>query len=281
MKNRSFSEILLIHGRSQEGKEPGELKNAWLKALEEGLSLNGLKLTGDVQFRFPYYGDALKSFTEEKSMYPERERSCEAEILLEIAKELLDEKTWIELSSACKSLDLFSDENFQKLLKLLERNSEVSAAFLRLFAKDVAIYLSRESAREKVEGIVVEELNADTKIVIGHSLGSVIGYEALTKADCGSNNISLFVTLGSPLGLSSVNMYLSKPLRIPKTVEKWFNAFDERDFIALNKLDKSHFPPEEGIINYEGVRNGEPNHHGVKGYLKDPVVASGIFKAIG
>lgn len=281
MRNKGISEVVLIHGRSQEGKDPEELKEVWVKSLKEGLRLKGLKIPEGVRFRFPYYGDALKSCTEEKLMRSEREMTCEAGIMLEIAKGLLDEKTWNELFFASKSLDLFSDENFQKLLKLLERNSELSAACLRYFVRDAAVYLSRKSVREKIDNMVIKELASGTKIIIGHSLGSVIGYEVLTKADGGIKSISLFMTLGSPLGLSSVNMYLSKPLRIPETVEKWFNAFDERDFIALNKLDKSHFPPEEGIINYGGVKNEESNHHGVEGYLKDPVVASSIFKAIG
>ena len=51
--------ILLIHGRAQGGKDADELKDLWIRTLEEGLDAAGVSLPDGVTFDFPYYGDAL------------------------------------------------------------------------------------------------------------------------------------------------------------------------------------------------------------------------------
>jgi hypothetical protein len=53
-------ELVLVHGRSQQHKDPVNLKKAWLDALAEGLAKIGLTLpVAEESVRFPYYGDTL------------------------------------------------------------------------------------------------------------------------------------------------------------------------------------------------------------------------------
>jgi hypothetical protein len=54
--------LLLVHGRSQGGKDPTTLKAQWLEALTKGLSKSGLQMPPDVQVDFPFYGDRLDEF---------------------------------------------------------------------------------------------------------------------------------------------------------------------------------------------------------------------------
>jgi hypothetical protein len=88
------------------------------------------------------------------------------------------------------------------------------------------------------------------------------------------------VTLGSPLGLRTVKLRIERPLQSPPVVEHWFNAFDERDVVALHPLDESNFDVAPPIENRSRVRNPTENHHGIEGYLGDPVVAARILELL-
>src|SRR5690606_4668067 len=53
-------QLVFVHGRAQENKDAGALKEEWIQALEEGLARSGLALPLDRdRIRFPYYGDTL------------------------------------------------------------------------------------------------------------------------------------------------------------------------------------------------------------------------------
>jgi hypothetical protein len=87
------------------------------------------------------------------------------------------------------------------------------------------------------------------------------------------------MTLGSPLAVGPIRRTFA-PLRHPENVVSWYNAFDERDAVALHPLDSVTFPVSPQIQNYRGVRNRTENAHGITGYLDDPVVAKRLYDAL-
>ncbi len=57
--------LVLVHGRSQQGKDPVALKQTWLDSLHKGLDAAGLTLDlPDEKVRFPYYGNVLARLVE-------------------------------------------------------------------------------------------------------------------------------------------------------------------------------------------------------------------------
>ena len=114
---------------------------------------------------------------------------------------------------------------------------------------------------------------------MGHSLGSVVAYDVL-RIDPRSLQVPLYVTVGSPLGVRAIRDQF-KPLRSPSAVQAWYNAFDERDVVALYALDATNFPVLPAIVNYGWVVNSTSNRHGVSGYLDDANVAGRILDALG
>ena len=88
------------------------------------------------------------------------------------------------------------------------------------------------------------------------------------------------MTVGSPLGLDAIKKRLSTPLRMPAKVQKWFNASDVRDVVALYPLDAAHFAIKPGIIKKRDTNNHTSNRHGIAGYLADPTVAQWIFDGL-
>jgi hypothetical protein len=59
-------------------------------------------------------------------------------------------------------------------------------------------------------------------------------------------------------------------------VGHWFNAYDDRDVVALLPLDGQTFNVTPPIENKGDVRNFTDNRHGIEGYLVDPVVAQQV-----
>src|ERR1700733_7640881 len=54
------TQLIFIHGRSQEFKNAQELKDGWVSALSNGLEKQQLTLSlSPEDIRFPYYGQAL------------------------------------------------------------------------------------------------------------------------------------------------------------------------------------------------------------------------------
>ena len=87
--------------------------------------------------------------------------------------------------------------------------------------------------------------------------------------------------MGSPLGLKSIQTLMKTPLRMPECVKNgWFNAFDKRDVVALNPLDKAHFNVQPPIENKNDVENNSENRHNISGYLDDAVVAKQIYDGL-
>ena len=92
-------------------------------------------------------------------------------------------------------------------------------------------------------------------------------------------DVPLFVTLGSPLGVKAIKSAV-KPIAHPACADKWFNAMDERDVVALYPLDEDRFDVNPSIENKTDIDNPTSNRHGISGYLADAEVAAKIYSAL-
>jgi pimeloyl-ACP methyl ester carboxylesterase len=95
----------------------------------------------------------------------------------------------------------------------------------------VTHYFSDEGIRVAAQQSVLDLIGPETKIVIGHSLGSVVAYETVQRLD---RRIPLLITLGSPLGLDTLIYPKLKPQPpvFPSNVARWVNVADRDDYIA-------------------------------------------------
>ncbi|MGA4988522.1 hypothetical protein [Nonomuraea bangladeshensis] len=113
-----------------------------------------------------------------------------------------------------------------------------STAFAELFAPEVAAYLTDAARRERCRQAVAETVRRNRpKVVIAHSLGSVVAYETLwANPDL---RIELLITLGSPLGMRNVVFERLLPAPIngrgerPPGVARWVNIADKDDIAAI------------------------------------------------
>ena len=139
--------------------------------------------------------------------------------------------------------------------------------------------------------------DGDRVLVIGHSLGSVIIYDALWELTHLENNpgkIDLLLTVGSPLGMRFVQQRLlgfgsAGPASFPGNVRRWVNVAAEGDLTALDPIVHDDFQAmvaqglaesiedrHSGVFNY--FRNEEGlNAHRSYGYMVEQHVARAIL----
>jgi hypothetical protein len=92
--------------------------------------------------------------------------------------------------------------------------------------------------------------------------------------------VPLLVTVGSPLGMKSVQTRLNPPRVRPGMPDAWLNARDPDDVVALFPLDGTHFPVNPEVENKSDIDNTTDNQHGIDGYLDDSVVAARIYDSV-
>jgi hypothetical protein len=286
--------LVFVHGRSQEYKDPESLKTGWIKALREGLEDAGVKLELDeTRIRFPFYGDRLVALMGE---HPENapdvvikgagdategQRQFAESVIKDVADGLgITDNQISEFDQS--DLQEKGFLNWRWTLATMKAISSVGAGSLAisLFTNDVYRYLFSTGVRDGIESGVLKSIRRkEPTVVVSHSLGTVVAYNLLKREGVGREwNILTHITLGSPLAIPTIKRSLS-PVSFPNCVGKWLNARDPRDMVALYPLAPPKFPVEP-ITNNNAVSNNTDNRHGIDGYLRDPTVAKWIYDAL-
>ncbi|MFS4093029.1 hypothetical protein [Streptomyces sp. AF1A] len=138
-------------------------------------------------------------------------------------------------------------------------NEALLRPFVATFFWEVAAYLrpgvneARTAARHHVARTIRQER---PRVVVAHSLGSVVAYEALwTTPDV---PIDLLLTLGSPLGMPRIVFDRLTPSagargRRPPNVRRWVNIADPGDVVAVPRPLTAHFDLDQDIETAIGL----------------------------
>ncbi|GAA3969638.1 lipase family protein [Hymenobacter antarcticus] len=282
--------LVLIHGRAQEGKNPELLRKEWVDALHYGCARADVQLPPKTTIEFPYYGDLLADLVKQVEAPLSRdvtakgdlgegdESSLRGEILTEIAQNagVTAKDVQLELGGAAIARGPGEWEWVQAMARALDKVPGLNGRFIDLFTRDAFVYLSYSNVRKQINDFVAAAIGQEPCVVLGHSLGSAVAYNVLSAPWPAQPAFPQLITVGSPLGLRAFKARLKKPLASPPCVRNWFNAYDDRDIVALNPLDKTNFGITPAVDNYNKVINFTDNRHGIAGYLADPEVARKI-----
>ena len=161
---------------------------------------------------------------------------------------------------------------------------------------DTAPYFGNQDNIANVVRNIVKRLicdaagNEERVLLIGHSMGSVIAYEALwqlTHVDKQPCGVDLFLTIGSPLGMHYVQKRLlgfdQEQNTYPHGITSWENVSAVGDLISLDETMQDDFSQMvaqgaiQSIRDHCGVYNWYRNDDGLNvhrsyGYLVNPVV---------
>ncbi|MER5730349.1 hypothetical protein ABT084_18780 [Streptomyces sp. NPDC002138] len=156
--------------------------------------------------------------------------------------------------------------------QLTERLSRLVVALVH----DLDAYTSRPGRRRAVCEAVAHVIRTERpRVLIAHSLGSVVAYETLHAHP--DLEVEVLVTVGSPLGLPTVTRRLEPEPREgrgtrPKGIRRWMNIADKGDFVAIPPCLGDAFP----VDVHETVDIGLLDPHTLGSYLANGVLAAGI-----
>jgi hypothetical protein len=301
--------IVGIHGLANK-PEREELADWWEQSIREGLAKNSSIQSPQLSFTMVYWADLLYRCTQHHDKDWDFDGLYSDQVYREAEPGALKryEGGWLEgvlatiLGIGGAGLDA---------LRRLRPMGELDAWVLgkRKEVRDLGLYYDeirrirdRAGQMRQARQILMDELKnallplAGQRImVIAHSMGSIIAYDALRNI--GRENPSFavahFVTIGSPLGLPSVKdhvyeerkRYAEVPVRTPTVVtERWVNYADRDDPVALDKRLRDDYRPndrgvrveDELILNDYTSPNGERNPHKSYGYLRTPELSEHI-----
>lgn len=298
-----MSKVVLIHGIAQEQKSAPKLLKEWLPDLRGGLENAGCTqlsrdiADGDVSVDMVFYGSL---FLRSGSMGAGGEDLPEEAAT--IAERLADE--WLTRAETRSQDDGVRRDATEARKELVQAGGEgqgimssvrsVTAALARVswFAKptfavaealvwralrQVSLYLSNTNGvRDQTQEIVTRSVEKETVVIVGHSLGSVVAYEACHRLD---HNLPLLVTLGSPLGLDTIvfDRLVPKPPGYPNQLQHWVNAADPDDLVAADPALGGRFGQSVKDIP---VDNGAQPHSAAH-YLSKSEVGREIGAALG
>jgi hypothetical protein len=110
-------------------------------------------------------------------------------------------------------------------------------------------------------------------LIIGHSLGSVIVYDALwelSRYEAHTGKVD-FLSIGSPLGLKFVQSKLqgrqySEKNKYPSNIRRWINLSSVGDTTAVDKHFNDDFAD---MLKYGLVESIEDHHEGIYNFYRD------------
>ena len=291
--------IVGIHGIAHTHLTSPEIEREWLPAIQGGLEEAGFPRIAEEDFAIAAYGalfrpsgtraGSLLKLTAE-DVKDEWEESLLTEWWREAAR--LSEVNRSRHDPLGEDLTIQSPDfegrgrtpqTVQRALRQLTKSkyfSQLGGERAVLFLlKQVRAYLHDLEIKQAIQKRLVEKVTADTRVIIGHSLGSVVAYECVCAHP--EWNVQTLVTLGSPLGMSPIIFNALTPSpesgkgMYPK-VKRWVNVADQGDIVALEK----ELAPKFGLVVDRLVHNGWESHSATR-YLNAKetghAIAIGLF----
>ena len=291
--------IVGIHGIAHTHLTSPEIEREWLPAIQGGLEEAGFPRIVEEDFAIAAYGALFRPSGTRAGSLPK----LTAEDVKDEWEESLLTEWWREaarLSEVNRSRhdplgeDLTiqgpdfegrgrTPQTVQRALRQLTKSkyfSQLGGERAVLFLlKQVREYLHDLEMKQAIQKRLVEKVTLDTRVIIGHSLGSVVAYECVCAHP--EWNVQTLITLGSPLGMSPIIFNaLTPPPQSGKgmypKVKRWVNVADQGDIVALEK----ELAPKFGLVVDRLVHNGWESHSAMR-YLNAKetghAIATGLF----
>jgi pimeloyl-ACP methyl ester carboxylesterase len=289
--------VVGVHGIGQQFKGPEVLASAWGPPLRDGVGQHGVRLEPE-DLVCAFYGGVFRPPGEHKSSEPPYRStdltSDEAELLLALWEGAAEAEPDRVISPDVEDTKAPTPKTVQAALAALSQSRFLAGIAERAFIgslKQVRGYLRDDGAidgrggtiRDRAQRAIAAVVTPDTRVLVGHSLGSVVAYEALHRfADEPAwAGVRTFVTLGSPLGIRNLIFDRLRPApdgdrgRWPERIQRWINVSDGGDVVALEKRLAPRFGDVEDIRIHNGAKA-----HDVSPYLTAPETGGAIAAAL-
>lgn len=239
--------VVLVHGAFNELWGPNELRARWVPALRDGLWHHGVDLA-DADVDICFYGDLFRA-----------RPGIDDDQALDAARRLVGEQ-------------MGSTFDGPVLAKL---DAEIAQGFLDRTIDLVARLVAEPGLHDGVLDRLGSVVGADTRVVVAHSLGTIVANRAL----CAHPEwpVRTFVTLGSPLGSPLIGAMPGGTVAWPGGIERWVNIAAVGDRAAdPARLSEVIDPRIEDHLVSNGRRAHDPEP-----YLNADVTGAAIASALG
>lgn len=268
-----MSTIVCVHGIGQQVEGEDVLLNDWIPALRDGVRRAGGEPPDPEVVSMAFYGDLFrKKGTKSRGVPPYDETDVTDEW-----EQALLEAWWTEAARVEDDVPGPDDETKLRTPRLVQRAlnalshsrffADVALKFFIADLKQVHAYLHDNDVRDRVQQLVTQAVTEETRVMVAHSLGSIVAYEAL----CAHPEwpVRTLVTLGSPLGIH--NLIFERLLPPPENgvgawpggIADWTNVADGGDIVALVK----ELRPSFGDRVYDCVVHNGAHAHNATSYL--------------
>jgi pimeloyl-ACP methyl ester carboxylesterase len=192
----------MIHGAFNELWGPHELKSRWLPALQDGLWHHGQAIDSD-DVGVCFYGDLFR---------------------LDLAT--LDVDEWKKSRAGAEdTIAAFAGDGG------LEALSQAAGAATYERTIDLVTIMSNDATvRAAAQQRLLDQIAPDTRVVVAHSLGTIISYNTLRQHP--EVELDTLITLGSPLGSGFFAPAEDGSDPWPGSVKRWVNVTAPTDLIA-------------------------------------------------
>ncbi|MFF7935882.1 hypothetical protein [Streptomyces sp. NPDC007940] len=284
-----MARVVCIHGIGQQFVGERSLHATWYPALADGLTRAGSPdLVDPDDVRCVFYGDLFRppgrtlAVQDPPLTAADVGEGFEAELLLAWWEEAARTDEAVPPPDARTLARV--PRTAQRALNALSRSRFFAGIALRglvLDLRQVRAYLCDPAVRDAVQERVAAAVTPDTRVVVGHSLGSVVAYEAL----CAHPRwpVRALLTVGSPLGIRNLVFDrllpggTGKPGDWPGGVRQWTNLADESDTVALVKDLRPLFG--DRVVS-KVVHNGARAHDATR-YLNTPEAGRAVSDGCG
>ena len=227
-----MARIVIVHGAFNELWGPNELKARWLPAVRDGLWHHGLELADD-DVEVCFYGDLFRRHPgSDEDRQLQQSRAGVADALSEMGGDAID-----ALGQAA------GDATFERTVDLANQ------------------MMNEPELQDRLQERIEAEIGEDTRVLVAHSLGTVLSYNALAAHDDWA--VHTFVTLGSPLAVPVMFDSLKPPPvdgrgLWPGSVQRWVNVRAVGDKAAGLSLAEKFGPRVEEVVIDNGNRAHAP-----------------------
>ncbi|MFG2785708.1 hypothetical protein ACGFY7_48815 [Streptomyces prunicolor] len=284
-----MARVVAVHGIGQQTRGEQSLLRVWLPAINDGLTRAGAaELLAEPDVAVAFYGDVFRPESEFLAVGDPPYTAAnvaggfEQELLLAWWQAAADSDPSVVPPDA--DTLVATPRSVQAALRALSGSRFFAGLALRAMVSDlkqVRRYLADPDLRARILARVTDQISQDTRVVVAHSLGSVVAYEALCARP--GHPARALITLGSPLGISHLILHRLQPPPLtlgdrPRGVwpggERlvWTNLADGGDVVALVKDLRPAFGEQvRGAVVHNGA-----TAHDATAYLTDQLCGQAI-----
>ncbi|MFF2363770.1 hypothetical protein ACFVU0_13775 [Streptomyces sp. NPDC058122] len=231
-----MARVVGVHGIGKQTLGEDTLRQQWLPALNDGLTRAGSAgPLAETDMTIGFYGDLFRSQGEFLAVgdppYTAADvaEGLEQDLLLAWWQAAAESDPGVVPPGADTLVS--TPRSVQAALRALSGSRFFAGVALRAMVfdlKQVSRYLTDPDLRAEVLARVVDRIGEDTRVVVAHSLGSVVAYEALCARP--GHRVRALVTIGSPLGIENLILHRLQPTPL-----------------ALGGRPRGHWPGGEGL----------------------------------